>query len=136
MPAHVHPIIVYYEDTDFSGVVYHANYLKFMERAREHALGVQELVRRWQQDRMGFVVYKAELTFKEPARHGDELQVHTTFSRQSRYRFIADQRILRPGSSKDMVIGRIELVPVEARGRLCDLPADMEPLLERWNPDA
>ena len=135
MAAHVHPVVVYYEDTDFSGVVYHANYLKFMERGREHALGIDLLVARWQQDRMGFVVYKADLTFKEPARHGDRLEAHTTFERQSRYRFVADQRIRRPGSRKDMVIGRIELVPVNADGRLCDLPDDLEPLLTRWAPE-
>ena len=38
--AHVHTVRVYYEDTDFSGVVYHANYLKYCERAREHLLGI------------------------------------------------------------------------------------------------
>ncbi|MBW2548816.1 MAG: thioesterase, partial [Deltaproteobacteria bacterium] len=42
---YVHPVQIYYEDTDHSGVVYHANYLKYFERAREHIFGVDELVR-------------------------------------------------------------------------------------------
>ena len=41
MAAHRHEIQIYYEDTDHSGVVYHANYLKYFERAREHMLGVE-----------------------------------------------------------------------------------------------
>lgn len=136
MPAHVHPFLVYYEDTDFTGVVYHANYLKYMERAREHCLGVDELVRRWRDERMGFAVYHADITFKEPARHGDTLEVHTTLTRESRYRFLADQRIRRPDSRKDMVIGRIQLVTIRGEaGKLCDLPDDLEPVLRRYAPD-
>ena len=46
---------VYYDDTDFSGVVYHANYLKYMERAREHMLGRAELVRLYQEEGHAFV---------------------------------------------------------------------------------
>ena len=41
MTPHVHPVQINYEDTDHSGVVYHANYLKYFERAREHSLGVE-----------------------------------------------------------------------------------------------
>ena len=48
--SHVLDIQIYYEDTDFSGVVYHANYLRFFERAREHILGADELVRLWRDE--------------------------------------------------------------------------------------
>lgn len=132
MPAHVHPLHVYYEDTDFSGVVYHANYLKFMERAREHLLGIDELVRRWKEERLGFVVYKADLTFREPAVHGDRLEVHTTVSLPSKVRLVCDQRVRRAGGRKDLVTGRIELVAVTGEGRLADLPADVHAILARY----
>ena len=59
---------VYYEDTDHSGVVYHANYLKYFERAREHLLGVDELVALWNEQGVGFVVYRADITYKKGAR--------------------------------------------------------------------
>lgn len=134
--AHILPLHVYYEDTDFTGMVYHANYLKFMERAREHALGIDELVRRWRESQVGFVVYQAQLTFKEAAKHGDALEVHTRWARQSRYRIVADQRVRRAGEERDMVIGRIELVPVDGNtGKLTNIPDDMLPILERYPLD-
>lgn len=69
-----HEIPIYYEDTDFSGFVYHANYLKFFERAREHLIGIdflQDLYR----DGLHFVVSQASLKFKRPAKHGDFLLI-------------------------------------------------------------
>ena len=51
---HIHRVQIYYEDTDHSGAVYHANYLKYFERAREHLLGTDELVRLWDVDGIGF----------------------------------------------------------------------------------
>lgn len=69
------PIRVYYEDTDAAGIVYHANYLKFMERARTEwlrALGFEQddLARR---HGVGFVVSEASLSFRRPARFNDAL---------------------------------------------------------------
>ncbi len=69
-----HSLPIYYEDTDFSGFVYHANYLKFFERAREHLIGIsflQDLYR----DGLHFVVNRASLEFKRPAKHGDILRI-------------------------------------------------------------
>ena len=68
---HVHSVQIYYEDTDHSGLVYHANYLRYFERAREHIFGVDELVRLYAEEGIGFVVYKAEVTFKAGAVFGD-----------------------------------------------------------------
>ncbi len=56
---HEHRVQIYYEDTDHSGLVYHANYLKYFERAREHMLGLAELRRLYDEDGVGFVVYDA-----------------------------------------------------------------------------
>ncbi|MFT7521068.1 MAG: acyl-CoA thioester hydrolase [Kiritimatiellia bacterium] len=124
MPAHVHPIIVYYEDTDLTGAVYHANYLRFMERAREHMFGVRELVQRLENG-LGFVVYRCDLTFREPAVHGDHLEIHSTVKQESPVRLVFTQRVRRGSGGKDLVVGKIDLVPVDASGRLVPVPADL-----------
>jgi acyl-CoA thioester hydrolase len=119
----VFPVQVYYEDTDHSGVVYHANYLKYCERAREHLLGVDALVRLWNDDGIGFVVYKANLTFKEGARFGDHLDVTTTTRAESEYRAIFQQRITRRSDGALLVDAEIHLVCVDAEKKLVKLPA-------------
>ena len=81
--SHLLHLQIYYEDTDHSGVVYHANYLKFFERAREHLLGVEHLVSLYQEDGIGFVVYKAELTYKKGAQFGDQITIQTTLTPES-----------------------------------------------------
>lgn len=73
-------IRVYYEDTDTGGVVYYANYLKFFERARTEwlrALGVDqhELATR---EQLMFVVRHAEVSYRQPARLDDQIEIHTT----------------------------------------------------------
>ena len=120
--AFVHRVQIYYEDTDFSGVVYHANYLKYFERAREHLIGVDELVRLFKEDGIGFVVYKAEMTFREGARHGDTLEVRTTVRPESAYRAIFNQDVWRPDGSKPMVEGRVQLCCIDRSQKLVKLP--------------
>lgn len=120
---HLHPVRVYYEDTDFSGAVYHANYLKFMERAREHLLDPDALVRLWNDDGIGFVVYKAALTFREAARFGDDLEVRTTVARTSKWRLSFQQDVWRVGADKPLVEGQVELVCTDTGGLLVALPA-------------
>lgn len=117
-----HPITVYYEDTDFTGVVYHANYLKYFERAREHLLGVDALVALYRDEGVGFVVYRAELTFKEGARHGDRLEIRTGVKAASEYRLVFDQAAWRTGDEKLLVAGSVDLVCVDREQRLVRLP--------------
>ena len=95
--AHEHPIQIYYEDTDHSGVVYHANYLKYFERAREHMLGTAELRRLWEEDGVGFVVYKAQLAYKKGAVFGDTLVIATHAQESSPYCATFHQRAGRGG---------------------------------------
>lgn len=122
MDYHCHPMQIYYEDTDLSGVVYHANYLKYFERAREHLLGVDELVRLYYDDGIGFVVYKAELTFKDGARLGDSLEIRTIANAQSEYRAVFNQSVWRPGGKQALVEGVVQLVCVDKDNRLVPLP--------------
>lgn len=123
--AHVHPVSIYYEDTDHSGIVYHANYLKYCERAREHLLGRERLVSLYRDTGTGFVVYKAEMTFKEGAVFGDELEVRTTTSLESDFRLVFHQDIHRRSDGKLMVACLIHLVTVGPDNKLVRLPADV-----------
>ncbi len=120
--VHTHPITVYYEDTDFTGVVYHANYLKYFERAREHLLGVDALVALYRDQGVGFVVYRAELTFKEGARHGDRLAIRTEVQAASEYRLVFAQAAWRQPEDRLLVKGSVDLVCVDRDQRLVRLP--------------
>ena len=119
---HVHPLRIYYEDTDFSGLVYHANYLKYFERAREHLLGPQELVRLWREEGVGFVVYKAELSFREGAGFGDALEIRTTVRLESDYRAVFSQEVWRADGHQPLVSGTVQLVAVNREHKLVALP--------------
>lgn len=122
---HIHRVSVYYEDTDFSGLVYHANYLKYCERAREHLLGRERLVSMFQTTGVNFVVYKAELEFKEGARFGDELEVRTTVELASEFRLLFQQPIYRVGGTTPLVKCLIHLVAVGRDATLVRLPDDV-----------
>ena len=130
---HVHRVSIYYEDTDFSGLVYHANYLKYFERAREHVLGREELARLYRESGTGFVVYKIELSFKEGAVFGDELEVRTLVEIKSEYRALFHQDVYRVGGATPLVEGEVHLVAVDRANKLTRLPAHVIALAkERW----
>ena len=79
MPTHSFPIRVYYEDTDFSGIVYHANYLRFIERARTEMLREKDIHQGeiLSGEKLFFVVARMNLEFLRPARMDDLLTVET-----------------------------------------------------------
>lgn len=86
---------VYYEDTDAAGIVYHANYLKFMERARTEwlrQLGYSQFALATRHG-VGFVVRKMTIAFILPARLDDELEVASTIIRTGKASMIFDQRL-------------------------------------------
>ena len=76
--VHVLPVRIYYEDTDAGGVVYHANYLKYCERARSDCLRLVG-IHQQQFDGMGFVVRRMVCDFLIPARLDDLVEVETRF---------------------------------------------------------
>lgn len=65
---------VYYEDSDFSGFMYHANYLKFFERAREHLIGIDN-IKQWYIQGYHFVVAHIDIKYLNPAKHGDLIKI-------------------------------------------------------------
>lgn len=119
------PCKVYYEDTDCQGVVYHANYLKFLERGRTEFLAARGTT---VQDAAAqgtlFVVYRIDATFRSPARLGDELEVITRARRTSEYRITFDQRIehgKQPG--KALLKAEVEVVCISPKnGELLAVP--------------
>ncbi len=118
---HRHELRVYYEDTDLSGAVYHANYLRYCERAREHLIGQPRLVALLESG-VAFVVYRCELTFRAPARLGDVLTVRTTAHRASDFRAVFAQNIHRGDDDNPIVRATVEMVSVDADGKPVPLP--------------
>lgn len=119
MTEYRHPVQIYYEDTDLSGVVYHANYLRYFERAREHVIGADRLVALLEED-VGFVVYKCSMTFKEGARLGDVIEIRSTYERESEYRVVFKQRAFR--GDQLLVDGEVQMVCVDRTQKLVPLP--------------
>ena len=124
---HVLPVQIYYEDTDHSGVVYHANYRRYFERGREHLLGSDELVRLEVEEGIGFVVYKVGLRYRAGARHGDRLEIRSLAKAPTDYRAVFDQQAWR--GDELLVKGDIELCCVDRTGRPVRLPASVRELL-------
>ncbi|MEW8658597.1 MAG: tol-pal system-associated acyl-CoA thioesterase [Candidatus Thiodiazotropha endolucinida] len=113
-PGFVWPIRVYYEDTDAGGVVYYANYLKFMERARSEwlrSLGFeQDLL--LQQDGIIFAVRQVELGYHAPARFNDNLEVIAKLSQKGRASLTFFQEVVRPSDSQLLCRGTIKIACV------------------------
>lgn len=122
---HRHPVRVYYEDTDAGGIVYHANYLKFAERARSEwvrALGLDQ--KRLREERgLIIVVRRMEVDFLRPALYDDLLEVTTTLRGLGGARIELDQAVLR-GDEK-LFAAVVTLVCVGTDGRAARLPEDL-----------
>ena len=125
---HYFPLRIVYEDTDLSGIVYHANYLGFCERARSDCLDLLEV------DHVGaqasgegvYVVSGAEIAWKRPARLGDELIVETQASSLRAASVHMYQRILRPAGEELSALDTAEVL-AEARLRIGFVSPDGRP---------
>lgn len=99
------PVRVYFEDSDAQGLVYYANYFKFMERARTEwirALGIEQDVLLREQRRL-FVVVDTEAEFLMPARFNDQLVITAGLLERARASFLLEQHIYRDSLSGDLV---------------------------------
>jgi acyl-CoA thioester hydrolase len=105
---HHFSVQVYYEDTDHSGVVYHPNFLKYFERAREHVLGIENLAILWDEQGLGFAVYKADITYHDGVRFGEKLDIVTRFTPDGDYRIIWHQEAWKSSDIKPSVSGVIQ----------------------------
>ncbi len=116
------PVQVYYEDTDHSGVVYHANYFKYFERAREDTIGIKTLTDLWYEKGLGFAIYKAEISYHEGAIFGDTLDIRTTWKKDGDYKIIFYHEVWRPEGKKAAVSCSIELVCLGPNKQLKPIP--------------
>lgn len=127
--AYQFPVRVYYEDTDAGGIVYYANYLRFMERARTEwlrSLGVgQESLR--QQDIM-FVVTEAKTRYLRPARLDDELTVTASVERLSRTRLVFVQQVLSAEGNL-LAEGEVTVACMNSAGKPCPIPESVRVLV-------
>lgn len=127
--THRLPLRVYYEDTDLAGIVYYANYLKFIERARSEwlrELGVDQAALK-QQGRV-FAVRRIEADYLRPALYDDLLTVETALSEPGRARLVLEQRVLR--GDETLFSARVTIACLDAAGRPVRLPDGLPALLD------
>ena len=113
---HTFALRVYYEDTDLAGVVYYANYLKFIERARSEwvrALGIDQTQLRAEHGLI-FAVRRVEADYLRPARFDDVLTVQTTRHSQTGARLVLGQTVRR--GAETLFTARVTLVCLTAAG--------------------
>jgi len=113
---------VYYEDTDLAGIVYYANYLKFIERGRSEwlrDLGVDQAGLKADQG-VVFAVRRVEADYLKPARYDDLLTVTSSFVEQSGARLVLSQAVLR--GEVVLFSAQVTLVCLDAAGRARRVP--------------
>jgi acyl-CoA thioester hydrolase len=122
-PATVHTISVrvYYEDTDLAGIVYHANYLKFMERARTETLRAHGITQTQQaKDDVYLSVVAMDIAFKAPARIDDLLTVEAVLVSTTGVRATIAQRVLL--DERELCTAMVTVVCMNAKGRPVRMP--------------
>jgi acyl-CoA thioester hydrolase len=127
--SHHYKVRVYYEDTDMGGVVYHANYLRYIERARSdwvRRLGNDQNAMR--EDGIVWVVRRIEADYRAAAKFEDELEIDTDMVSISGARLVMEQSVRRG----DQVIfhAMVTAVCMNAKGKPVRLPAEIRALLQ------
>ncbi len=122
--THRFPVRVYYEDTDLAGIVYYANYLKFIERGRSEwvrDLGIDQTALK--RDGLVFAVRRVTADYLTPAKYDDMLVVETEPTGATAARITVDQRVLRGDTV--LFTASVTLVMLQADGRPARLPAEI-----------
>ena len=122
---------VYYEDTDASGRVYHANYLKFLERSRTDLIYQtnythEEILKKFD---LIFVVKECSISFKKPAFFEDLIKVTSEIDQLSRVKIKFNQKIYR--ESNLLVQASVLVIPVNSSGKISKLPNELYCFLEK-----
>ncbi len=115
---------VHYEDTDMGGIVYHANYLKYCERARSdwvRSLGIDQSAMR--DGGVVFAVAALEATFRAPARFDEELEVATAVRERTGARMVLAQDVTRGADL--LYASRVTLAAMGPRGGAVRLPSEL-----------
>jgi acyl-CoA thioester hydrolase len=135
--GHVLPIRVYYEDTDFSGIVYHGAYVRFFERARSDFLrliGIHhiEMAEGTHGASLAFAVKTMTLDFQKPARIDDILKVQTRLTEYKGARVRLDQLIFR--GDELLVSAAVTVAIISSQGRPARLPPILAEKLRKFVP--
>jgi len=122
---------IYYEDTDASGRVYHANYLKFLERSRTDLIYQtnythEELLKKFD---LIFVVKECSISFKKPAFFEDLIKVTSEIDQLTRVKIKFNQKIYR--ESDLLVQASVLVIPVNSSGKISKLPNELYFFLEK-----
>lgn len=120
--THQLSVRVYYEDTDLAGIVYYANYLKFIERGRSEwlrTLGIDQVALK-QDSGHAFAVRRIEADYLRPARFDDLLSVETALVQATAARIVVDQSVRR--DDEVLFTARVTLACLDAPGRPVRLP--------------
>jgi acyl-CoA thioester hydrolase len=129
--SHHMTLRVYYEDTDLAGIVYYANYLKFIERGRTEwlrQLGMDQLAMQQSTGHV-FAVRRVEADYLRPARFDDLLTVVTGLAQDSPARVIVDQKVMR--GEEILFTARVTIACLDSKGRPVRLPADLAAMLQQ-----
>lgn len=121
--THHFPLRVYYEDTDLAGIVYYANYLKFIERGRSEwvrDLGIDQSAMK-RDECVVFAVRKVDADYHSPAKYDDELVVVTDVEIVTGARLILRQTVQR--DAKILFTARVTIVAINDAGAPARLPA-------------
>jgi len=127
--THTHHLRVYYEDTDLAGIVYYANYLRFIERGRSEAvraLGIDQ-ARLKADTGIVFAVRRMEADYLLPAKFDDELQVQTDITALKGATIEMNQRVLRGDTL--LFTAKLRLVCLGPGDKAVRIPADIRQML-------
>lgn len=120
------PVRVYYEDTDAAGVVYYANYLRYLERARSEwlrAMGFDQVVLATERG-IAFAVRSLEIEYLKPARLDDMLDIACAIDSLGRAQLVFDQRVERAGET--LVTASVRVACIDAvRLKAAAIPTDL-----------
>tara|TARA_B100000941_G_scaffold275669_1_gene237707 strand:+ start:413 stop:823 length:411 start_codon:yes stop_codon:yes gene_type:complete len=101
---------IYIEDTDFQGVVYHSNYLKYFERSRSRflsSIGISQ--KELRENDLAFVVKSIYINYLSAAELGDQIIVQSNVEKKSNARMIFRQKIINKANGNDLVNGEVEV---------------------------
>lgn len=132
--THQLPVRVYYEDTDLAGIVYYANYLKFIERGRSEwlrALGIDQAALKRDGGHV-FAVRRIEADYLRPAHFDDLLSVETSLAQATAARIVVDQAVRRGDAV--LFAARVTLACLDGAGRPVRLPPALAAILSQ-GPD-
>lgn len=123
-------LAVYYADTDAGGVVYYANYLRWLEIGRTEYLAARGLsVAEYARCGLVFSVVRVEIDYLSPAVLGDVVQIETTVERVRRVRFTVAQRVWRPADGIDLARASVTVACLGPQGKPLPLPPELRAAL-------